>query len=103
MEILTSIRAGSLPTSGKAIASMILGISSIVIGCASYGLLSIITSPLAIVLASQAYKQVREGEVSASSRGLATAGLVTGIIGILPALIGLFVIFALIAAMMSEM
>lgn len=75
--------AGSLtqkPTSGKAVAALVLGILSIM-GCASYGLLSIICGPLAILFAKQARAEVMQNAVSASSQGIATAGFVCGIIG----------------------
>lgn len=92
MEIMTSIRADSLPTSGKAVASLVLGICSIVLGCASYGLISIICAPLAVIFGYQAHNVAAAGRVSRSSHGMATAGLVTGLIGCLFALLGLFIV-----------
>ena len=66
--------------SGMAITSMVLGIVSI-LGCAFYGILSIITGPLAIWFGVKAKRAVREGRASQSSTGMATAGFVCGIIG----------------------
>lgn len=69
-----------LPASGAAIAGMVLGIIS-VIGCMGYGIPSLICGPLAIYFSRVGQKQVREGSAARSSGGMATAGLVTGIIG----------------------
>lgn len=92
----------NMPTSGKAVAAMVLGILSI-IGCMTYGLISIICGPLAIIFARQAKAQSQRGEVSPSSEGMATAGLVTGIIGtIIGGLallaIGGFIVMAIVAS-----
>ena len=66
--------------SGMAIASLVVGIVSI-IGCAAYGLPSMIAGPLAIGFGVRGKRAVREGRASHSSRGMATAGFVCGIIG----------------------
>jgi hypothetical protein len=89
IDIATSLRGASLPTSGKAVASMILGICSIAIGCMSYGIVSIVCAPLAIIFASHAYRDVKAGEVNVNSRPLAMTGLITGIVGCVLALAGL--------------
>ena len=68
------------PTSGKAVTSMVLGIVSIV-GCMFYGLPSLICGPLAIVFSRLAQRQINDGEVGGGSQGMATAGLICGIIG----------------------
>lgn len=90
--------AHSLPTSGKAVAAMVLGILSI-LGCMSYGLFSIVCGPLAILFALQAKGQSRRGEVSPSSEGMATAGLVCGIIGTVIGGVALLVFGGFFAAM----
>lgn len=72
--------AANMPTTGKAVASMVLGILSI-LGCMSYGLISIICGPLAIIFARQTKRLALDGGVSPSSESMATAGLVCGIIG----------------------
>ncbi len=84
---------GAQPTSGYAVASLVLGICSITIGCVVYGLLSAILGPLALFCAAKAGKQIRAGGVSASSHGLKTAGFVTGLIG---TIVGAFVVILLV-------
>ena len=69
------------PTSGKAIASMVLGICSI-LGCMAYGLPGFVCGILAIVFHNQAKAQVAEGECAPSSMSMAKAGLVCGIVGL---------------------
>lgn len=73
-----------LPTSGKAIASMVIGICSIVIY-----FLGFILGPLAIGLWASARNDFKQIPPAYKGQGLATAGLVTGIIG---TLIGLFMV-----------
>jgi len=91
-----SLNNKDAPTSGLAIASLVLGIVSI-IGCFLYGLPSVICGPLAIYFANRAKKQYAAGEASASSRGMAQAGFVCGIIGTCFAVIGIgFVLFLFI-------
>jgi uncharacterized protein DUF4190 len=79
--VAPSFHGQMLPTSGKAVASMVLGICSIV-GCVMYGIPSLICGPLAIIFAIMAKKQVARGEAGSSSTGMATAGLICGIIGL---------------------
>lgn len=78
--VMRSVQGGAGVTSGSAIASMVLGIVS-VIGCVSYGFLSIFCGPLAIWFSVRAQRQLRAGAAGGSTRGMATAGLITGIIG----------------------
>lgn len=80
-------------TSGFAIASLVMGILSL-ISCSFYGVPALLFGPLAIWFAAKAKAQVRRGESSASSLGLASAGKVTGIIGL--CLGGTFVIILFI-------
>jgi hypothetical protein len=87
-------RAGSAPapvqptrTSGKATASLVLGIIGILI-------LPIVFSVLAIVFASIARREI-EADPSLGGKGLATAGLVTGIVGLVG---GLILVVLLLAA-----
>ncbi|MEO1237813.1 MAG: DUF4190 domain-containing protein, partial [Planctomycetota bacterium] len=82
-------------------ASMVLGIVSIV-GCMTYGLVSVICGPLAIYFARVASGQVKRGEVSPASEGMATAGLVTGIIGTVLGLLGVGLIaFFIVVGIMN--
>lgn len=62
------------PTSGKAVASMVTGIASLVIP-----FIGIVTGPLAIVLGTRARGEIQR--TAQKGDGLAIAGLVTGIIG----------------------
>ena len=75
-------------SSGYAIASMVLGIAALVMCPGSYGVFSLVCGPLAIVFWRLAQRQIREGRVSPASKGMATAGLVMGIIGTVLGVIG---------------
>jgi hypothetical protein len=85
-------------TSGFAIASMVLGICSIV-GCMAYGLPSLVCGILAIVFAGIGQRQVLDGRAAASSMGMAKAGRITGIIGL--CLFGSWIAFAVIVLVMG--
>ena len=63
-------------TSGKAMWAMIVGIISIV-----FCYLGVLIGPVAIVLAVQGKKDIRRSNGTQSGDGMATAGLVTGIVG----------------------
>ena len=74
------------PFKGKAIASMILGIVSLVLFWAGYGaLISLACGIIAIVLGSQARKGAEN--MGIKPNGMATAGLVMGLIGAILSLI----------------
>ncbi len=79
-----------LPTSGKAIASLVLGILSIVIY-----FLGFILGPLAIGLWASARNDFKQMPPTHKGQGMATAGLATGIIG---TLIGLLMVGLIIFA-----
>lgn len=85
--------ADNLPTSGKAIASLVLGIVSIVM-CSAYGVLSVPCGIIAIVMANGVKQQIVRQEVAPSSAGLAKAGWVCGVIGLV--LGGLMMLFLLL-------
>jgi len=91
------------PTSGYAIASLVLGVLSLVT-CTIYALPPFLFSPLAIGFAIAGKRQVKRGEAGGSSQGLATAGFVTGLIGLILSagiwliIIGTFVVAAIAAA-----
>ena len=70
------------PTSGMAITSLTLGILSIP-SCCCIGIPSIILGLMAFGFGLGAFAQIKNGDVSQQSRGLAIAGLVTGGIGFL--------------------
>lgn len=67
---------------GKAIASMVLGICALVVGCMSYGLLGLPCGILAVIFAKHARVAVQAGSAPVTSLGMATAGRVCGWIGI---------------------
>jgi hypothetical protein len=82
-------------TNGKAIASLILGICSIAL-C-----LGIFAGIPAVILARMARREIAEG--NGSGEGLAQAGLITGIIGIvIGAFYVLYIIVVIIAAIASN-
>ena len=83
------------PTCGKAIASMVLGICAIV-GCALYGIPSLVCGILAIVFYKQAKRQIAAGGFSPASASMAKAGLICGIIGLILAALMLAYIVVMI-------
>jgi hypothetical protein len=86
-------------TSGWAVASMVLGIVSI-LGCMTYGLLSVPCGPLAIAFWWKAKRDFAAGRVGGGGPGMATAGLITGIIG---TLLGLTCLSAIAVAVISDL
>ncbi len=88
-----------LPTSGYAVASLVLGIASLVL-CIFYGLPALICGPLALVFSNMAGKDIRAGRVNPSSAGLAKAGKICGLIGLFLGILAvltvvLFIVFAI--------
>jgi len=75
-------------TSGKAIASMVLGICSI-ITCMMYGVPGIVCGILAVVFSKHAMANVRNGTAPQTSIGMAKAGRVCGWVGISLSIVGL--------------
>lgn len=68
-------------TQGKAIASMVLGICSL-ITCFAYGIIGMPCAIIAIVLAKKARLAVQAGTAPQSSLGMASAGRICGWIGV---------------------
>lgn len=83
-------------SSGHAVASLVLGICSLVL-CWCYVLPPLICGILAIVFSNAARRDIDAGLVSASSAGMANAGRVCGIIGMALGL-GFIVVFIVAAA-----
>ena len=79
--VAPSFHGQVLPTSGKAVASLVLGICSIP-GCMLYGVPAIICGILGIFFANNARAQLKAGQAGGSTQGMATAGFVCGIIGL---------------------
>ncbi|WP_228976788.1 DUF4190 domain-containing protein [Streptomyces sp. DH12] len=86
---------GPAPANGLGVASMVLGIVSIV-GCWMYGL-GIVLGVLALIFGIVGRKRVRRGE--ANNGPIATAGIVTGAVGIA---LGALVLAGLIWAITEE-
>lgn len=86
-----------LPTSGKATASLILGIFSIV-GCCTYGIGSLICGPLALYFSRQAKRDMDGGLVDRGGESLATVGFVCGIIGTVFGVLGVLAMVVSIVA-----
>ncbi len=91
--VTRSLGTEALPTSGKAITSMVLGICSIVLNC-TCGLPVGLIGVVGIVYSMLAKKDIEAGIVAASSSGINVAGLVTSIIGVAIAIV--FLIFILV-------
>lgn len=88
-------------TSGKAIASMILGICSILF-CSAYGIPGLVCGILAVIFAKQANARISSGLAPETSAGMAKAGNICGWIGIaLSVLFFLFIIVMFILALGS--
>ncbi|MEM9419543.1 MAG: hypothetical protein AAGA25_10915 [Planctomycetota bacterium] len=91
--------ANHKPTSGKAIASMVLGIVSIV-GCCMWGLPGVICGGLAVILGRGVRDQVNAGEVHPSSQSMAAAGVTCGAIGLV---LGLLFVGLLVVGIIGDM
>jgi hypothetical protein len=86
--ISTSIRAAPGETSGKAIASLILGIAGFVV-------LPVVGPILAIILGVSAKREIAS-RTGLGGKGMATAGIVLGAIGVaVAALVAFMIILAL--------
>lgn len=97
--VAVSFHGHTQPTSGKAVASMVLGICSIP-ACLFYGVPAVICGILAIFFSRTAKAQQKAGQAGGSTQGMATAGLTCGIIGLCLGLlymvgIVIFIVFAI--------
>lgn len=92
---------GPPPTSGLAIASMVLGIVSVVFGCCwcTYGVISIPSGIAACIMGFIALNQINSG--AASGKGMAIAGLVCGGIGVVLAI--LFFVLVMVGAVTGSL
>jgi hypothetical protein len=75
------VRVAPAPTSGTAVAAMVLAIIGLVSGCCTFG----IPSLLAIILGHVAVSETKSG--AKSGHGMAVAGLVMGYLVVAPALV----------------
>lgn len=83
------------PTSTKAIIALVLGIASIAL-VSVYGVGGIAAGVPAIILGSLAQKEIRADRSRCSGGGLATGGIITGIIGIVLGVLVGIVMFAFV-------
>lgn len=86
----TSVQQETQKAAGIAIGALILGICSIVFCCIWY--VSLITGVVAIVLAVKAKKD------NVGGQGMAKAGMICGIVGIVLAVLYIFVIAGILAS-----
>ena len=96
---LVNFRAAPIyQSNGNAVASLVLGIVSIV-GCMGYGIVSIICGPLAIYFGGKAKKAIQAGYADPNSQGMANAGRVCGIIGTCLGAVGMLVLLFYVVLM----
>jgi len=86
-----------LPTSGLAIASLVLGICSI-FGCVLYGILSIPLGGLGLTFGVIGVRQYRNGLRGGGTYGMAIAGIVCSSVGLLLGILGIALVVVAIAA-----
>jgi len=84
------------PTNGKAIASLVLGIASVLISIIGW-----ILGPLGFIFGIKAKREIRNG--IGSGEGLAMAGLVTGIIGTVTSVLAIVWLLVIVLALMPRM
>ncbi len=90
------VPAGLPVTNGKATASLVTGISTLVLAwCCGFGLLGAV----AIVLGVRARSEIRASQGQQTGDGLALAGIITGAIGVV---IGLVALVVVIIAVVSQ-
>lgn len=94
--VATGYQSGQ--SSGKAVASLVLGIISIPM-CLCCGLIGVILGPLAIFFGHQAKQDIAAGTASPGSAGMANAGVICGIIGTV--LAGLSLILNIVSLVMN--
>jgi len=81
------------PTNGKATASLVVGVTTLVLSwCCGLGVLGLV----AIVLGAKARSEIRRSGGYQGGAGLATAGIATGAVAVL---VGLLVIAAIVVAL----
>lgn len=76
------------PTSGYAIASLVLGCVTI-LTCAMLGPLALLTGGPAVICGEIAARQITRGERGGASKGLALAGRILGWFGVVMGVIGI--------------
>ena len=83
-------------TNGKAVASMVLGILSLVFSC-----LGICLGPIAICLGVQAKRIIRDNPTRYTGLGFATAGVIMGTIAVVLSVIGIIFAIVYVALVLS--
>ena len=89
-----TVQAGAGETSGKAVASLVLGIGGFVV-------FPVALSILAIILGNQAKREIR-ARPGLGGEGMATAGVVLGWVGVVVIAVGLLLLAIALAAMSSS-
>ena len=89
------------PTSGFALASIILGVVSIP-GCMCYGVLGIVCGSLGLVFGILADKQIATGNYADGSKTIALIGKVCGAVGLAMSLLLIAIYAVLIIVAMSK-
>lgn len=74
-----SLATSGLPTNGHAIASMVLGICSIILFCGP----GIVCGLLGLIIGAIAIKEIRDKQYDHKSKGMAIAGIICSGLGIL--------------------
>jgi len=88
------------PNHGGALASMIVGIASLVLGCiAGIGLLG---SPVAWWLGAKAKREIDASQGRLGGRGMAQAGFILGIIGTVLLVLAVVAVIALVAVATTQ-
>ena len=92
-----------VPVNGMAIASMVCGISSVMLIFVACGVISGLAAVPAVICGHSAMRAIGRSEVPMGGRGMAISGLVTGYLGLLAqlAVIGFFA-YAMFAASSSS-
>ncbi|GJM19736.1 MAG: hypothetical protein DHS20C14_19490 [Phycisphaeraceae bacterium] len=83
------------PTSGAAIASLVLGCVAI-LSCVGFGPVSLLFGIPAVICGEIAARQVKRGERGNASAGLALAGRIMGWVGIVVGLVGVVVLIIML-------
>jgi hypothetical protein len=99
--IVTGGQALPPQTSGKAIASMVLGIVSCLTFCLCYGVISVPCAILAIVFAGQAAADTAAGRAGPGGNGMAKAGKICGIVGLCLTVVYIIVIVCVVVFAIS--
>jgi len=88
------------PTEGKALASMIVGIVSLVLAC-GYGI-GLLGSPVALFLGRSSMKTIDASQGQLGGRGMAKAGFILGIIGTVLLVLTIIAVVVIVIVVVSN-